>query len=221
MKKLLFWGAVAGAAWLAGCAGAPPAPDWQMNAHGAMAQAVTAELEGNQRVAEGQWRRARSESARTASPALVARVELARCALRLASLVVEPCVAFEPLSPDAGLAEQAYARYLLAQPESGDVSLLPEAHRPVAAALLGVSGDGEAVLRSVQDPVSRLIAAGVWLRAGRADASVARLAVDTASAQGWRRPLLAWLEVQARLAEQSGDAALSELARRRSALIAP
>jgi hypothetical protein len=44
-------------------------------------------------------------------------------------------------------------------------------------------------------------------------------AVETASAQGWRRPLLAWLGVQAKLAEQGGDAAEAERVRRRMALV--
>ena len=40
-------------------------------------------------------------------------------------------------------------------------------------------------------------------------------AIDAASAQGWRRPLLAWLTVQARRAEESGDqAALGRIRRR-------
>ncbi len=39
------------------------------------------------------------------------------------------------------------------------------------------------------------------------------LAADTASAQGWRRPLLAWLGVQALRAERAG--AMEEAARLR------
>ena len=37
-------------------------------------------------------------------------------------------------------------------------------------------------------------------------AASAALAVDTASAQGWRRPLLAWLRLQQLRAERAGDA---------------
>ncbi|GAB3187758.1 hypothetical protein [Hydrogenophaga aquatica] len=206
---------------LAGCAGGPPAPDWQMNAHGAVERATVAELEGNQRVAEAEWRRARQETARTARPDLVARVELSRCALRQAGLVMEPCAGFDALAQDAAPAEQAYARYLQAQPQAADVALLPVAHRPVANALLQTGVAGGNVLRAVGDPVARLVAASVWLRAGRADPDMVRLAVDTASAQGWRRSLLAWLEVQARVAEQAGDQAQADQARRRAALLAP
>jgi hypothetical protein len=46
------------------------------------------------------------------------------------------------------------------------------------------------------------------------------LATETASAQGWRRPLLAWLGVQAARAEQAGAAEEAQRIRRRMALAA-
>jgi hypothetical protein len=63
------------------------------------------------------------------------------------------------------------------------------------------------------DPLSQLVAAGVLLQTGKANPAVIAQAIDTASAQGWRRPLLAWLGVQAQRAEQGGD--LDEAARLR------
>jgi hypothetical protein len=51
----------------------------------------------------------------------------------------------------------------------------------------------------------------VLFRAGQADPGVVVLAVDTASEQGWRRPLLAWLGVQRALADRAG--ATTEAAR--------
>jgi len=62
------------------------------------------------------------------------------------------------------------------------------------------------------------VAAGVMFRAGRASPAVLQQAVDTASSQGWRRPLLAWLGVQLQLAEKGGDLASAERLRRRIAL---
>ena len=44
-------------------------------------------------------------------------------------------------------------------------------------------------------------------------------ATETASAEGWSRPLLAWLEVQARVADQAGDALSAQALRRRMALV--
>ncbi|HPM67155.1 MAG TPA: hypothetical protein PLX45_12925, partial [Piscinibacter sp.] len=56
-------------------------------------------------------------------------------------------------------------------------------------------------------------------RAGLAAPAAIALAADTASAQGWRRPLLAWLEVQARLAERAGANDEAQRLRRRIALV--
>ncbi|MBL8339797.1 MAG: hypothetical protein JNM97_23735, partial [Rhodoferax sp.] len=57
------------------------------------------------------------------------------------------------------------------------------------------------------------------LQTGRADPAVIALATETASAQGWRRPLLAWLGVQAQRAAAAGDGAEAERIRRRMALV--
>ena len=49
--------------------------------------------------------------------------------------------------------------------------------------------------------------------------AVVQQAVDTASAQGWRRALLAWLINQQRLAQEQGDTALAAQVQRRLDLL--
>ena len=93
--------------------------------------------------------------------------------------------------------------------------LLPPQHRAVAG------GGDTAAVKAIAEPLSRLIAAGVLLRSGRASPEVLQLAADTASAQGWRRPLLAWLGVQAQRAERAGAHDEAQRLRRRMALVAP
>lgn len=80
------------------------------------------------------------------------------------------------------------------------------------------SGDTD-TLSAIADPLARLVAAGVWFRAGQAHPAVMALAVETASNQGWNRPLLAWLLAQARHVELSGDAAEAQRLRRRVDLV--
>ena len=75
-----------------------------------------------------------------------------------------------------------------------------------------------AALAAVSDPLARLVAAGALLQAGRITPAEIGVAVDTASEQGWRRPLLAWLGVQQQRAQAAGDAAAVERIRRRMAL---
>ena len=63
--------------------------------------------------------------------------------------------------------------------------------------------------------MSQLVAAGVLLRTGKASPAVIVQAIDTASSQGWRRPLLSWLGVQVQRAEQGGDTEEADRLRRR------
>lgn len=199
---------------VAACGNKPKAPDWQMDAHGALERYVKAFMAGDTRVEAAEFRRARDELARTGQPALVARAELTACALRVASLNFAPCVGFEALRLDAPAAEQVYADYLSGRSVPGDAALLPPAHRAVA------SGAAEAAaVKGIADPLSRLIAAGVLFETGRASPEVLELAVDTASAQGWRRPLLAWLGAQARRAEAAGAQEEALRLRRRLSLV--
>ena len=57
--------------------------------------------------------------------------------------------------------------------------------------------------------------AGRLMRASRATPELVTMAINTASAQGWRRAVLAWLNVQLQRAEQAGDTAEAERLRRR------
>ncbi|TFZ03621.1 hypothetical protein [Ramlibacter humi] len=208
MKRVVF---MAMAVLLAGCGNKPLAPDWQANAHGALERYEKAYLSGAARAADAEFALARRELAATGEAGLVARAELTRCALQVASLAFEPCAGFEALRQDSPAPERAYADYLLAQPAAAD--LLPAQHRAVA------NGRGDAAaLNAIADPMARLVAAGVVFRANRASPEVLQLAADTASSQGWRRPLLAWLGAQLRLAEQRGAAEEAARLRRRIAL---
>ena len=200
-----------GALW--GCAGGPSVPDWQVSAVGHVERFTQALLRGDARVQAREFDLARAEVARTGRPELVARVELTHCAARVASLDFAPCTGFEPLRADAGEAERAYADYLAGQAGASQAALLPPPHRAVTA--------GSQAAAAIDEPLARLIAAGVLLRQGRASPALVARAVDTASEQGWRRPLLAWLGVQARLAEQAGQTEEAARIRRRMDLVGP
>ena len=196
---------------LTACASGPVPPDWQLDAQGAMQRSVAAYLEGDSRVEMAELARARSQLSRTGRADLLANAELLHCAAHVASLVFQPCAGFEALRPDATPAQRAYADYLRGQASAQDVPLLPEAQRIVASGNVGA-------LKDIADPLSQLLAAGVLLQSGRASPAVIEQAINTASRQGWRRPLLAWLGVQLQRAEQGGDAEETVRLRRRMAI---
>jgi len=183
--------ALALALLLVACSSPPPAPEWQQNAFGALQSFQQRYLAGDSKGAETEFQRARSELTATGKAELVARAELLRCAAAVASLVFEPCTGFEALRADAGAEERAYADYL-----EGKVTRQP--------------GD---------EPLARLVAYGVQFRTASISPQGIAAAVDIASAQGWRRPLLAWLGVQLKRAEDAGDSETAARLRRRIELV--
>lgn len=199
-------------ALLTGCASTPPPPDWQMNARGAADRAVDAYLTGRTRIETLEFDNARAEVARTGNPETIARIELLRCATRVASLVQQDCTAFDAIAQDATPPERAYANYLAGRLSDVDNALLAPQHQTVRKG-------GTPALNTIADPLSRLVAAGVLFKTGRADASTMVLASDTASAQGWSRPLLAWLQVGVQLAENAGNTEEMARLKRRIALV--
>lgn len=193
---------------LAGCASRPQPPAWEGDAKSSLDGYTMDYLGGDSAAADAEFARARRASASTGRFDVVAQTELVRCGVRAAALDYD-CAGFAALAADATPAQRAYAAYLDGRWQGLDAALLPEQHRGVVA-----SGS----LAGVADPLARLVAGGALLKAGRITPADIGAAVDTASAQGWRRPLLAWLGVQEQRARAAGDAAAVERIRRRIAL---
>jgi hypothetical protein len=189
-------------ALLTGCASKPQPPAWQSSAHGSLQSFSSAYLSGNSRVADVEFARARSELAATGRASLVAQAELIRCATRVASLEFDPCTGFQAIAEDVGPAERSYAAYIAGRWQGLDPALLPAHHR--ALLIMATPAGGKSQLSGIDDPLALLVAAGALLQNGRLTPADIELATETASAQAWRRPLLAWLGVQAERARQAG-----------------
>ncbi|GGY16457.1 hypothetical protein GJV26_22450 [Massilia dura] len=202
---------------LAACSGGPPVPDWKMNAQGALERATDAFMAGRDLVEKNEFAHARDDIAATGKVDLVIRAELIRCAARTAALVFDECAGFEALRSDATAADAAYAAYLAGRAQPSDAALLPEPQRAVLAATSDATA--AATVKGIADPLSRLVGAGALFKANRATPELIADAIATASDQGWRRPLLAWLNVQALRAETAGDTDEAARLRRRIALV--
>lgn len=178
--------------FLSACSSSPVPPDWQLNSRSALTAFQSHYLKGDTRAAALEFDRATAELRSTARGDLLARAELVRCAVRAASLEFDGCPGFEKLRADAGAEELAYAEYL--------------------------AGRGQHA--AAEDALSRLVFFGVQFNSGKATPENISTAIDLASAQGWRRPLLAWLGVQEKRAEAAGDREALERIRRRIGLVA-
>ena len=199
---------IAATALLAGCASHPQPPAWQGDARSALDGFTDDWLRGDTAAADAEFARARRAGASTGRFDIVAQAELVRCGVHAAALDDE-CAGFAAVALDATPAQRAYAAYLDGRWNGLDAALLPEQHRAVVAG---------GTLAGVTDPLARLVAAGARFRAGRATPGDIETAVQTASDQGWRRPLLAWLGVQEQRAQAAGDAQAVARIRKRIAL---
>lgn len=200
---------------LSACASKPPPPDWQANAFAALNSYSSAYLDGNTRVADLEFARAKTEVSRTGRPDLMARVELVRCAAQVASLVLEPCSGYLALAADAKPPEQAYAAFLSGKWTGLDAKFLPGTYQGLVAKPGAASTVGISQLHQIEDPLSRLIAASALLQRELITPVDIALAVKSASDKGWRRPLLAWLGVQLKRAQATGDAIQAASVQRR------
>lgn len=196
-------------AMLAACASKPLPPDWQLDAKGALDGSVEDYLKGHTAAAAAEFRTARTATTSTGRADHVAQVELVRCAAQVASLDFDDCPGYAALAQEATPEQRAYADYLYGRWEGLNVALLPGQHQSVVAT-------GQ--VAAVADPLARLVAAGAAFKAGRISPEGIVQAIDTASNQGWRRPLLAWLGVQVKRAEAAGNAQEVQRIRRRIAL---
>lgn len=126
----------------------------------------------------------------------LAMLYLTKYALHAASLESFETSVFAKLyrlEPNA--AHMSYCHFLKGNFTAVDVRALPPRYAGVLKAALGK--DLSSVLReinAIDDPLSRLIACGVWVRYLPYDEAILQTSVATASANGWRRPLFAFLE---------------------------
>lgn len=181
---------LAGLVLLAGCASGPPPADWQLASYAAANAFQRDYLAGAGKVAGVEFALLKRELSATGRLDLEARAELLRCALRAASLEFDECPGFERLRAYAGPDEVAYAEYLA----------------------------GRATRAAADEPLSRLVSLGVQFKIAKATPESIAAAIEISSAQGWRRPLLAWLGVEEKRIEAVGDRDALERIRRRIAL---
>jgi hypothetical protein len=113
--------------------------------------------------------------------------------------------------------------------------LLPVAYRSLVTQILDAEKSGampktatatnpqdaqaNSALSQIQDPLSRLIAAGTLLQKEQLTPVDIGLAVKIASDQGWRRPLLAWLGVQLKRQQAAGNTSAASETQRRIDLV--
>jgi hypothetical protein len=206
---------------MAGC-GSRPVPVWIAAGHQQLETFKNDFLTGRPPlITEAHFRKAVEEIKKGGDLDLLGKAWLTRMALQVA--VLEEIAEGEYGKIAAALpvpANRNFHLFLTGKSGMADDALLPEQYRPFLKALQ--NGDAAGVLRrimEIDDPLSRLIAAGLVVRSGPENESLLQAAVETASQNGWKRALIAWLERLRRFHEKSGEVAQAAMVRQRIDLI--
>ena len=192
MKKLL---SLALALLICACGTVTPVPAWKENAYRHLDDYKTSFLTGREESTEPHFVKARREMAAGNDLSILTIAYLTKYSLHTASLESFDSSEFAKLyglEPNA--VDMAYCHFLKGNFSAVDARALPSRYTGVLKAAL--SKDLTAAAReiaAVDDPLSRLIACGVWVRYLPSDETILQMAIATASANGWRRPLWAYL----------------------------
>lgn len=203
---------------LSACGGGPKPPDWKLDSVSLMERYKKAELKGENKLADSYFQQALAATSSTARIEESARLHLARCATRQASLSFEPCTGYIELARFGATSEDdAYHRFISAQWDGMDAGKLPAQYRDFATNRDPAKNYG--IIQKIDDPLSRLIAISVAVMRRQVNDATLKLATDTASEQGWRKPLLVYLKLQETQAGSRGDASELEKLRARIKLL--
>ena len=193
--------------------GGPPPPDWKTDSADLIERYKKHALLGENTLAERYFQQAVAATGGAGRVAETARLWLVRCATRRAMLIDNACHEYADLARiEPNSADQAYYQFLTLRWEAIDISQLPKQHRDLVSA---PSGARLASLSKIEDPLARLLGASLLVMRQESDDATLVLASDTASAQGWRQPLLTYLKLQEKQAANQGRAGeRDQLARR-------
>lgn len=213
MMSAKFLPVVLGILLLQACGGGPKVPDWKKDSVNLIEKYKIAELKGENLRAERYFEQALDAAGSAGKLGETARLHLVRCATRQARLVHEPCKGYlEHAKFGASQEDEAYYRFLTNQWDKLDSSKLPSSYRDYVKTT--DPAKSLASLKGISDPLSRLIAASIAIARKQADDATLNLAAETASEQGWRKPLLVYLKLLENRASLKDDK--PELARLRA-----
>ncbi|MFN3716091.1 MAG: hypothetical protein ACK4R8_05110 [Thiobacillus sp.] len=206
-------------ALLSACgSGGPPPPDWKTDAADLIERYKKHALLGENVLAERYFQQAVAATGGAGRVAETARLWLVRCATRRAMLIDDACAEYAELAAVEPVAatDAAYHRFITLAWTNLDPSSLPAQHRDF---LRAAPETRPATLEKIADPLSRLLAASLLVMRKEATQQSLAVATETASAQGWRQPLLTYLKLQAEQAVQRGDREEAARLARRIALV--
>jgi len=190
---------------ISGCAGGPKQPDWEVTSSRQLSLFGSSWLVGDDKRAELSFKIAQAAVASTGNLELAARLEIAKCGYMSAGMgLMCDLNTNDPIFKHASPSDQAYLYFINGDWDKENVSNLRAPYRDVVKS--NSNQMIEASILKITDPVSRVIAASAAARHGVVTPTILRNTIDTCSRNGWKKPLLEWIQ----LALKNQDLLLTE-----------
>ncbi|MDZ4164019.1 MAG: hypothetical protein U1C55_02725 [Smithellaceae bacterium] len=179
---------------IAGCASVET-PAWTFASFNHLENYKQNFLIGKNDLADFHFQKAQEEIKKSGDIDILAKAFLTRSALLVAVLEAIPDQEYPRLADIRPMPEnQHYFLFLQGSFPLVDGALIPEQYRDTLQAIRkGDLREIGAALAKIENPLSGLVATGVVVAAGYQDEYILQNAIDTASKNGWKRALLAYL----------------------------
>lgn len=182
--------------FLFGCGGAKQIPEWMNVSFSQLENYKKNYLIGNDRIAELQFNKAVDEIKKSGNLEILGRTYLTKYGVHVA--VLETFDDKDYLRIDALQTvgqNRTFYHFLKGSFDKIDETLLPKHYEGVLKILRkGKSENAAHEISKMEDPLSKLIAAGLLVQNNIYDEGILKIAIDTASQNGWKKALLAYLE---------------------------
>jgi hypothetical protein len=192
MKKFLITGMLM---IICACATTTQVPEWQETAFRDIENYKTSFLTGKESIAEVHFNRARVALSASNDLNLLAKAYLSKYALQTS--VLEEFDESEFLRIDrlqSMPANLSYYNFLKGNFASVDERLLPAQYSKIIKSAREKNlAQARKEITAIDDPVSRLVSCGVWIKHLPGDETILQTAINTAAENGWQKPLWAYL----------------------------
>jgi hypothetical protein len=189
-----------------------PAPAWQSDSFVSMNNMIRSYLEGNDRFAQNYYEKFILNLEKTTDPDEIVKGHLIKCSLDFSLMNYRTCSEAEPFIPILKNEENLIFYNFI----SGKSSKTPEKYEKVAkysspCELSSINKE----IKKFDEPLSKLIASSFAVKSGCYDDITLKNAIDTASAEGWKKASIRYLEFAADHFEKNGKNDKAENLRKR------